>query len=275
VALVTPTEPRLSISHARAGARRVIVVAGVVDVDAAAGLAAVLARAGRCAEPVALDLCDADVDDAAGAALVINAVRRLQRRRRDVAVVCPPGRIATALRRAGLTRTITLVADRDDLAALAPAAPPPAHTAPPPAHTDPPRAQRPATPGRRGALLADATLAIEARHAEPDLALSDVARQIATSERQLQRVFAELAHSAFRDEVAAVRMQHAAALLQTTDLPVGDIARRVGYRQAAQFAKAFRRHHALSPTAFRRAQLDLRASRVAAAARPAPFASQS
>jgi transcriptional regulator GlxA family with amidase domain len=112
--------------------------------------------------------------------------------------------------------------------------------------------QRPATPGRRGALLAEATLAIEARFADPDLALGDVARQIATSERQLQRVFAELAGSAFRDEVAAVRMQHAAALLQGTDLPVADIARRVGYRQAAQFAKAFRRHHGVSPSRFRR-----------------------
>jgi transcriptional regulator GlxA family with amidase domain len=115
------------------------------------------------------------------------------------------------------------------------------------------RVQRPATPGRRGALLAEATLVIEARHAEPDLSLSDVAREIATSERQLQRVFAELGGSAFRDEVAAVRMQHAAGLLQGTALPVADIAHRVGYRQAAQFAKAFRRHHGLSPSRFRRA----------------------
>ena len=245
------SEPRLSITHARAGARRVIVIEGVVDLDAAASLGAVLARAGRCADPVALDLCDARVDDSAGAALVVNAVRRLQRRRRDVAVVCPPGRIATALRRAGLARKVMLVADRDDLAALPAAGA--GVAAPRPAADGAPRAQRPATPGRRGALLADATLAIEARYADPDLALSDVARQIATSERQLQRVFAELAGSAFRDEVAAVRMQHAAALLQATDLPVGDIARRVGYRQAAQFAKAFRRHHGVSPTGFRRA----------------------
>jgi AraC family transcriptional regulator of adaptative response / methylphosphotriester-DNA alkyltransferase methyltransferase len=50
-----------------------------------------------------------------------------------------------------------------------------------------------------------------------------------------------------------VRMQHAAGLLQATMLPVGEIARLVGYRQAAQFAKAFRRHHGVSPSAFRRA----------------------
>jgi AraC family transcriptional regulator, regulatory protein of adaptative response / methylphosphotriester-DNA alkyltransferase methyltransferase len=93
---------------------------------------------------------------------------------------------------------------------------------------------------------------IEERFAEPDLSLADVAREIATSERQLQRVFAELGGSAFRDEVAAVRMQHAASLLQGTGLPVADIAHRVGYRQAAQFAKAFRRHHGLAPSRFRR-----------------------
>jgi AraC-like DNA-binding protein len=82
--------------------------------------------------------------------------------------------------------------------------------------------------------------------------VGDAARQRATSKRQLQRVFAELAGSAFRDELAAVRMQHAARLLQTTELPVGDVARQVGYRQAAQFAKAFRRHHDASPSVFRR-----------------------
>ena len=97
-------------------------------------------------------------------------------------------------------------------------------------------------------LLADATLAIEERHGETGLGLHDIARDVATSDRQLQRVFSELAGSAFRDELAAVRMQHGAALLQTTDLTVVEISRRVGYRQSAQFAKAFRRHHGVPPT---------------------------
>ncbi|MGH2898217.1 MAG: helix-turn-helix domain-containing protein [Solirubrobacteraceae bacterium] len=30
-----------------------------------------------------------------------------------------------------------------------------------------------------------------------------------------------------------------------------EVAQRVGYRQPAQFAKAFRRHHGLAPSAFR------------------------
>ena len=117
-----------------------------------------------------------------------------------------------------------------------------------------PHRHRAVTTAGRAALLADATLAIERRHAEPDLALSDIAHDIATSSRQLQRVFAELAGSAFRDELAAVRMQHGADLLQTTDLPVSEIAKRVGYRQSAPFAKAFRRYHDVSPIVLRRAR---------------------
>jgi transcriptional regulator GlxA family with amidase domain len=92
---------------------------------------------------------------------------------------------------------------------------------------------------------------MESRHPDPDLGLDHVAREIATSSRQLQRVFAELAASAFRDELAAVRMQHGAVLLQTTGLPVAEVARRVGYRQGAQFAKAFRRHAGVSPSILR------------------------
>jgi AraC family transcriptional regulator, regulatory protein of adaptative response / methylphosphotriester-DNA alkyltransferase methyltransferase len=111
--------------------------------------------------------------------------------------------------------------------------------------------QRPGTRARRATLLAEAREVLEARQREPALGVADVARQIATSRRQLQRVFAELGDGTFRDELAAVRMRRAAALLRTTGAPVNRIAREVGYRQAAQFAKAFRRHHGVAPTAFR------------------------
>jgi AraC-like DNA-binding protein len=38
------------------------------------------------------------------------------------------------------------------------------------------------------------------------------------------------------------------------DLTVRDVARRVGYRQPAQFAKAFRRHHGTTPSRYRMQQ---------------------
>ena len=47
-------------------------------------------------------------------------------------------------------------------------------------------------------------------------------------------------------------MQHGAVLLQTTDVRVSDVARRVGHRQSAQFARAFRRYHGVSPMYLRR-----------------------
>ena len=46
-------------------------------------------------------------------------------------------------------------------------------------------------------------------------------------------------------------MDRAAELLSTRRLTVREVAQRVGYRQPAQFAKAFRRHQGLAPSDFR------------------------
>lgn len=102
----------------------------------------------------------------------------------------------------------------------------------------------------RAELLRDARSIIEREYAGT-LHLDDVAGRIATSRRQLQRVFTDLAGHSFRSELTAVRMDHAARLLAHTTLPVGEIARRVSYRQSAQFAKAFRAHHGIAPSAYR------------------------
>jgi AraC family transcriptional regulator of adaptative response / methylphosphotriester-DNA alkyltransferase methyltransferase len=240
----------LSISHARAEAWRVLVLSGEIDLETAAGLNAAFTRAVRGPESLAVDLCDADASDAARMALLLNSVRRLAQRRRDVVIVCPPGPVRTALEQTAIARRLTLLEDARELYGRDVASDPGPVAS---AEHDGYQA-RGSTSTRRGALLAEATLAIEARHADPTLALDDVARAIATSNRQLQRVFSEQAGGAFRDEVAAVRMQRAAVLLQTTDLSVAEVAHRVGYRQAAQFAKAFRRQHGISPSGLRKAR---------------------
>jgi AraC-like DNA-binding protein len=46
-------------------------------------------------------------------------------------------------------------------------------------------------------------------------------------------------------------MQKAAELLSGRSLTVREVAHRVGYRQPAQFAKAFRRHLGVAPSDFR------------------------
>ena len=110
--------------------------------------------------------------------------------------------------------------------------------------------QRPNTVRHRTSLFHDAAEIIEAEYAT-DLSLDDIARRVASSRRQLQRSYAEIGHTTFREHLTRVRMERAAELLARRGLTVREVARRVGYRQPAQFAKAFRRHHGLAPSAFR------------------------
>ena len=109
---------------------------------------------------------------------------------------------------------------------------------------------RPATLERREALFREAVAIIE-RDYRRQIDLNTVAAQIATSRRQLQRAFAEIGHTTFRTYLAQVRMQKALELLREGSMPVRQVAHSVGYRQPAQFAKTFRRHHGAPPSSFR------------------------
>jgi AraC family transcriptional regulator, regulatory protein of adaptative response / methylphosphotriester-DNA alkyltransferase methyltransferase len=101
-----------------------------------------------------------------------------------------------------------------------------------------------------------------------ELSLDEIARRVASSRRQLQRSYAEIGNTTFRSHLTAVRMDAAAEMLARGPLTVREVAQRVGYRQPAQFAKAFRRRHGLSPSSYRarrRGSADGRASVRAAA----------
>jgi transcriptional regulator GlxA family with amidase domain len=110
--------------------------------------------------------------------------------------------------------------------------------------------QRPATIRHRTSLFEEAVIIVEEEYGS-DLSLDDVARRVASSRRQLQRSYAEIGRTTFREHLTRVRMERAAVLLATRRLTVREVAQRVGYRQPAQFAKAFRRHQGLAPSAFR------------------------
>jgi AraC family transcriptional regulator of adaptative response / methylphosphotriester-DNA alkyltransferase methyltransferase len=106
------------------------------------------------------------------------------------------------------------------------------------------------TRARRDALFREATSIVERDYRE-ELGLDDVARRVATSRRQLQRVFAEVGGTTFRAYLTGVRMRRAAELLRDSSIPVQEVAARVGYRRPAQFSKAFRRHHGSPPSRHR------------------------
>jgi AraC-like DNA-binding protein len=109
---------------------------------------------------------------------------------------------------------------------------------------------RPATIRLRTSLFEDAVAIVESEFAS-DLSLDDIARRVASSRRQLQRAYSEIGSTTFREHLTAVRMERAGELLRGRGLTVRDVAHRVGYRQPAQFAKAFRRHHGIAPSDFR------------------------
>jgi AraC-like DNA-binding protein len=93
---------------------------------------------------------------------------------------------------------------------------------------------------------------VVARHYRQPLTIEAVAAAVSSSPRQLQRVYAQFGETTFQEDLLARRMAAAAELLiEQRAIPVGDVARLVGYRQAPHFARAFRRRYGLSPARFR------------------------
>ena len=93
---------------------------------------------------------------------------------------------------------------------------------------------------------------IIARHYRRELTLEVVAKALASSPRQLQRAFEQFGETTFSEDLFARRMRVAAQLLlEQRSIPVADVARLVGYRQAGHFARAFRRRYGVSPARFR------------------------
>lgn len=113
-----------------------------------------------------------------------------------------------------------------------------------------PPAKREMTQVDRANLFRAAVEIVEAEYAR-DLGLDEVARRVACSRRQLQRCYAEIGWTTYRTHLIATRMERAAELLARSDLTVREVADSVGYRQPAQFAKAFRRHHGVTPSEYR------------------------
>src|SRR5207302_3431731 len=86
-----------------------------------------------------------------------------------------------------------------------------------------------------------ASRGLVARHYRRRLTLALLARALCTSPRQIQRAYERFGVRTFQEDLRACRLAAAATLLyEQPAIPVADVARLVGYRQAAHFARAFR-----------------------------------
>ncbi|MGW4242148.1 AraC family transcriptional regulator ligand-binding domain-containing protein [Nocardia sp. NPDC004722] len=81
-----------------------------------------------------------------------------------------------------------------------------------------------------------------------------VADRLAVGPRTIQRRLQEQG-TTWRDELEAVRYEHAVNLLRNTDLPVSSVAARLGYSDARALRRAFLRWKALLPSDLRTAAM--------------------
>ncbi|MEV5838416.1 helix-turn-helix transcriptional regulator [Nocardia sp. NPDC052112] len=99
-------------------------------------------------------------------------------------------------------------------------------------------------------LLAEVFDIIDQRHTAP-LSLRDVADAVGMTPGHLTTVVRRRTGRTVQAWITERRMAEARRLLAETDLPVGEIARRVGIPDAGYFTRLFRRNNDLSPRQWR------------------------
>ena len=98
--------------------------------------------------------------------------------------------------------------------------------------------------------------ALSRMHAEPQApwTVAALAREASLSRAAFARRFAEQVGEAPLSYLTRWRMGIGARLLRETDLPLAQIAARVGYDSEFSFSRAFKRSRGIPPNAFRRSQ---------------------
>jgi len=82
--------------------------------------------------------------------------------------------------------------------------------------------------------------------------VESLARAVGLSRSAFAARFAELVGQPPLEYIGRWRMTKAAELLRESDLPLGDVAERAGYRSEAAFSRAFKRHEGTAPATYRR-----------------------
>jgi AraC family transcriptional activator of pobA len=99
-------------------------------------------------------------------------------------------------------------------------------------------------------LLAEVFTVID-RHLGEPLSLRDVARELGMTPGHLTTVVRRRTGRTVQEWIIERRMAEARSLLADTDMPVGEIARRVGMSDPGYFSRLFRRTHGTSPRQWR------------------------
>jgi len=107
----------------------------------------------------------------------------------------------------------------------------------------------------RETLLAEVFEVIERRYPHP-LSLRDVAAAVNISPGHLTSTVRRQTGRTVQQWITERRMVQARRLLAATELPIGEVGRRVGFPDAGYFARTFGKVHSMSPAQWRRAGAD-------------------
>ncbi len=95
-------------------------------------------------------------------------------------------------------------------------------------------------------------LAFIQEHYTEKIALKSLAEHFHLSEKYLSHYFKEHFHLTFSSYVNHLRLTHARRLLETTDLPVTEIAPRSGFPSVSYFIRVFKNSCGVSPLKYRK-----------------------
>lgn len=109
-----------------------------------------------------------------------------------------------------------------------------------------------ATPRGHGVVLVQEIQAFIADRASEDISLDLLAERFGTSRRHITRLFREQTGLSITEFHRSKRISLARRMLTDTDLPVGEIAYRVGFESGSALSRAMRRADDNSPSGIRR-----------------------
>lgn len=99
-------------------------------------------------------------------------------------------------------------------------------------------------------LITDADEYIHS-HFQQDIYLNSIAEALNVSPKHLSRVYKQYRSINITDQITAVRVDHAKALLTETNLPVSTIMCKCGFMSRATFLRSFRKYVSISPSVYR------------------------
>lgn len=89
-------------------------------------------------------------------------------------------------------------------------------------------------------------------HAHEGITVCDVLRKVPVARRTMERRFNELLGHSPSEEIRKTKLEKVRELLLSTDMPVPDVAEAAGFHYVEHMIPLFKKHHGLTPAAYRR-----------------------